>query len=317
MQLKLTALFIFATMTATTYAAGLQMSHMMTVTPPSRLKKNISFQENWSRYPSPDVILNKLRQDFPTANLMFTSECQVLTKANRSLLGDSQPMTGRPAVDSPNSSFINWYGSCVVSLIQQETNAAAELAGEPAFIANNGGTALNECKASFDADVAKEQAEYQAQMKVYREYLETVKRETAEEAAAWTKARKSDPHGKKPMQSKMKAQFMFEPSAPYAKTFEPKMCEWNKLSPEGKGRIINSYLEKYIGPEDVIIDLGLAESEKELSDTLRTYIDGFAAAPTDKFNFLIYVTPNASYFLTTDAVLMMKLLIHLEDINKY
>ncbi|MCB0412047.1 MAG: hypothetical protein KDD22_05940, partial [Bdellovibrionales bacterium] len=75
------------------------------------------------RYPSPDVIINMLQASFPTVKMSVyedLAKCWALTKSNRSVLGDSSPATGRPAVERPNSSFIVWYSGCLAKLLESE-----------------------------------------------------------------------------------------------------------------------------------------------------------------------------------------------------
>ena len=75
-----------------------------------KLLRRASFTEEWSRYPAPDVVLNDLLAKFPAVKFEVLSEqCRQLVDENRIALGDSDPITGAPAMDQPNTAFVKWY----------------------------------------------------------------------------------------------------------------------------------------------------------------------------------------------------------------
>lgn len=86
-----------------------------------KLKRNASFSEDWSRYPSPDTILSTLAWQFPLAALdKMPSGCVIDTEDSHTTLGGNVPLTGDPAISNPNSGFIVWYMGCTKSFITLE-----------------------------------------------------------------------------------------------------------------------------------------------------------------------------------------------------
>ena len=88
----------------------------------SSLRHDISFTQNWSRYPSPDSILATLVAQFPKAKLTHVEEsCKVINEENQTLLGSSNPVTGEATIRDPNASFLVWYAKCVAAFVKSES----------------------------------------------------------------------------------------------------------------------------------------------------------------------------------------------------
>jgi hypothetical protein len=82
-----------------------------------------SFKRDWMRYPSPDVVIKQLLQNFSLlgeGSTMYDNKCGYLDQNNRSVLGDNNPTTGAPLVDNPNMSFVVWYTGCLQTLFEKE-----------------------------------------------------------------------------------------------------------------------------------------------------------------------------------------------------
>lgn len=108
MKYLIIALFIVSFKCDATSVAG-SAPHVFRATPTSH---KISFQPTWNRYLPPDVFLKTLKMRFPYSRLTDDG-CQFLNSSNRKLLGNSDPLTGKPSLQNPNSSTINWYNICL------------------------------------------------------------------------------------------------------------------------------------------------------------------------------------------------------------
>lgn len=86
---------------------------------------NTAFEENFLRYPSPDVIINQLKDSFPLSIYLDyeVQECMSLTPNNRGVLGDNNPVTGKPLTESPNAGFVVWYTNCLSKLLYRERSS--------------------------------------------------------------------------------------------------------------------------------------------------------------------------------------------------
>lgn len=275
--------------------------------------KKASFTENWSRYPSPDVIIARLHQDFPDGAFTYTNTgCNIMNDENRGLLGDSSPQTGKPAVDNPNSSFISWYSNCVTNLIKNEAYASGGT-DEERFKQINGELAFGLCQKAIDSKYEKDLAAYEESKKIYNAAQEKYQKELEAYKSDLEKARKHRKFPLPTMPDYPQYNISFEPLKPT--DFHSTDCSWTALSADAKTRLINQFLERYIGPNDVIVDLQLADSEQELSEKIRDYVDDYAQAQDARFDFL-FATKEKDLILER-AVRVIKLLIHLEDIQKF
>lgn len=275
--------------------------------------KKASFTENWSRYPSPDVIIARLHQDFPDGAFTYTNTgCNIMNDENRGLLGDSSPQTGKPAVDNPNSSFISWYSNCVTNLIKNEAYASGGT-DEERFKQINGELAFGLCQKAIDSKYEKDLAAFKDEQKNYDEVRAKYQKDLEAYRLAAEKARKNKSVKVPSMPEYPTYHLGFEPRKPVE--FHSTDCNWTELNADAKTRLINQFLERYIGPNDVIVDLQLADSEQELSEKIRDYVDDYAQAQDARFDFL-FATKEKDLILER-AVRVIKLLIHLEDIQKF
>lgn len=89
------------------------------------LRQNVSFSEDWSRYPAPDVILETLRTQFPYIDLAaMSTSCLAETADTRTVLGANSALTGDAVIARPNSAFVVWYTGCVKEFVRAEFSLA-------------------------------------------------------------------------------------------------------------------------------------------------------------------------------------------------
>jgi hypothetical protein len=94
-----------------------------------------SFEQTWMRYPSPDMIIEHFNYHFPLSKVSDPNSpsyhlfhrCGSLNSDNRVTLGDNSPISGNPLIETPNSSFVNWYANCLKSLIIDENSRLAPM----------------------------------------------------------------------------------------------------------------------------------------------------------------------------------------------
>lgn len=243
------------------------------------LVRKTSFIETWSRYPAPDAIIAGFRNGFQGASSMQVGvDCKILTDNNRSLLGDSDPLTGAPAVDHPNSTFVNWYTNCLASYIKSEdqglTGWVYTKQPDGSMSANQKNMKIEEFRRFFSSAVIDECL------------------------------KNDDPYGslKDPTGTVNVSSFT---------------CRWTSLSAEVKSGFARQLLEKFIGPEEVILDLELAESENALAAVMIDEVDGFNAKPDNRFQMLGVTSAGNGALTVRDAAKILKFLINLEDTLKY
>lgn len=89
--------------------------------------QSVSFTQDWSRYPAPDVLLKTLRKQFPHAEMGYDmTSCFIINEKNQTVIGQDNPLTGTPSLANPNSAFLVWYTGCVKSLAVAEQAAFSE-----------------------------------------------------------------------------------------------------------------------------------------------------------------------------------------------
>lgn len=77
----------------------------------------VTFNKDWLRYPSPDVMINRLRDLFPDAYADSANiNCTLINETNVAKLGVNDPHSGKPASEQPNSAFLSWYLTCYANL---------------------------------------------------------------------------------------------------------------------------------------------------------------------------------------------------------
>ena len=248
----------------------------------TRLRATLaSFTENWLRYPSPDVVLNKFRRQFP-AEIMgqITVNCRQLTPENRALLGDSDPASGRAAVDRPNSSFVNWYTGCLVEYIKAENQLSTMRRkdlppnpdGSPTYAYRNSN--VSELRAYYGDSVINDCI-----------------------------ANESSNSGLKVDSNEV--------------TFN---CSWKALSPETQVELTRKLVRKFVGPEEILVEHGLAESENAFIDILLEEVNGFNLAPDSRYLFLQTsgtTTMQPGTLSVNLAVMILKTLIGVQDTLMY
>lgn len=225
---------------------------------PRKLFRKMSFSQDWSRYPSPDVILATLQMQFPLAKIDSSSaSCLIVTPDNRSILGESNPLTGTPSVTNPNSSFVVWYSGCLKDFLKSEEYefSALFIRGTPAE----------------------------------REAL--VKTHLSEKTLALCPV---DLQG----------------GAPSSK------CEWTQLTPAVRISIIESEIERLIGPDEVVRDLTLGTSVNELATRIDSKLSAIIAKNGDAFSF-INMSFKSGRPDSVKAIGAVRFLILLADTLKY
>jgi hypothetical protein len=199
---------------------AIPLDHLKGLSLLAHLKQNTAFENTWSRSPSPDAILKKFHLDFPFANLAdIPNDCRALTKDNRSLLGDSDPVSGSPAIDNPNSAFVSWYQGCLTQYIRMEDRGLVE----KRTISFTGGGASQETISP----------------RLVSDFQDFFTPQVIEEC------RKKDDKDKaigKPGDTMNLYSFR---------------CRWKILSPAAKAALVEKIMEQYIGPPEVRQDLGV------------------------------------------------------------
>jgi hypothetical protein len=92
-------------------------------------------------------------------------------------------------------------------------------------------------------------------------------------------------------------------------------CSWLKLNMKARMEIAKKLLHRFIGPADVITDLGIANSEDELAKILVDQVDEFTQKPDARYDSLL-----KDDFSTVDlgkSVQILEFLINLIDFMKY
>ncbi len=253
------------------------LNHRRSSLQQGRLYK-MSFSETWSRYPAPDVILNIFRDRFSVGSFAtLSTECNQLSENNRAQLGESMPISGLPAIDNPNSTFVNWYLKCLVEYIG----------------ADDGNLAVVE-------DIPKADGTYES--KISDRDIVDIENLFGPEVIQECKA-KDDELGSLSDPSKKVSLIKFS-------------CRWQKLSTEIRVKYIRGLIEKYIGPEDVLIDLEIADSETAYVQMLFEELDNFMQKPDRRYEFL-KVNPNEGNLTLRDASKILKFLINLDDNLKF
>ena len=163
-----------------------------------------AFDTNQMRYLSPFDILQTQKTLFPVtadSNAKVAQNCQELDVSNRSVIGDNQPVTGKPAIAHPSGGFMRWYATCLTEYIQASTQQA-------------------------------------------RDYFDAGKK-TAPVAYLW------GPKFLGWIQTQTRRGTGWDMS-------------WKHLPAIERETFLNYQIERMIGPETVITDLGLCKSQREL-----------------------------------------------------
>lgn len=118
MKLYQTILFIFSIPMYSSAHIDLYHQHP--------LKKNSSFEQTWKRYPSPDILMNRVESFIqiidPTARQYVINSllsCSS-TSLNGATLGENNPITGLPTTPKPGASLFVWNNQCIGILIKAE-----------------------------------------------------------------------------------------------------------------------------------------------------------------------------------------------------
>jgi hypothetical protein len=233
------------------------------------LLHQVSFESTWSRYPSPDMIVEFMRRLYPHAN--FTNdgslnECLALThnNSNRTLLGDSVPALGKPVLKQPNGGFVNWYTKCVSRLIL----------------------------ANFDDN-----------------YTAVRTKTETEQAALAAEDFSSN------LRDECLARFKY----PLPPTMDAlRVCPWSTLAESTKMTMIRLAIHRFIGPDEIVVDLNLASDTDALAKVILEEIESFAHVQDPNFAFL-NVPVKATYeeFSAYDAVKIAHFLTLMTEVLKY
>lgn len=237
-------------------------------------KRETSFKPTWQRYPSPDVFMNRLQQQFPNCDLrQIDRDCRMLTDENRALLGDSEPHTGSPSIDTPNSATANWYNRCLAQYVKHEAYG------------------LTKFKYTLRADGTTFAEREPRPLEFFNDYFGVA---VVSEA----------------LQLENKS-----PTADGRVTLSSFNILWKKLSPETQRAMIRHQMERFVGPEDVVIDLGLASSENQFVDAILGVLNKFIATP-DAQTFTFLDVDGGSRVYLSDVTKIVQYLIMFQDVHK-
>lgn len=239
-------LLLFTALILSSAAPALPAGPMSSVFSSNKLFKKISFKPTWQRYPPPDVFLNTLRQQFPLVGIdQLDSNCRSLTNDNRTLLGDSEPATGKPSIDNPNSSTANWYNRCLAEYVKSEYQGISSYTYQT------------------QADGTQIGTEDRRSLTFFNDYY-------SEEVVSEVK---------KLLGSDAYADEQMVPSK-----FD---VDWKSLSAGAQAALVRRQIERLVGPEDIVLDLGLAASEDEFVARILGLISKFVNTPeATTFTFL-------------------------------
>jgi hypothetical protein len=239
-------LFLFTALILSSAATALTVGPISSASFSNKLFRKTSFKPTWQRYPPPDVFLNTLRQQFPLADIgLLDSNCRSLTNDNRTLLGDSEPATGRPSIDNPNSSTANWYNRCLAEYVKSEYQGISSYTYQT------------------QADGTQIGTEDHRPLTFFNDYY-------SEEVVGEVK---------KLLGSDAYANEQMVPSR-----FD---VDWKNLSAAAQSALVRRQVERLIGPEDIVLDLGLAASEDEFVAGVLRLISKFINTPeATTFTFL-------------------------------
>lgn len=83
-----------------------------------------SFEKDWRRYPSPDVIVQLLASKFPDVDItQIPPRCVRVTDQVRGSLGDDRPVVGAPLAGQPTAALVDWLHQCVISFVRADKHA--------------------------------------------------------------------------------------------------------------------------------------------------------------------------------------------------
>jgi hypothetical protein len=91
------------------------------------------------------------------------------------------------------------------------------------------------------------------------------------------------------------------------------ICHWNDLSAQIRKQKIKEQINSLIGPEEIVIDLGIAQSLDDLTDKIYNEIQDYSSKKDGRYNFLsAQEEPNI-----IGATQIIKFLILMTDIIKF
>jgi hypothetical protein len=88
------------------------------------------FESNQHRYVAPYDLFKTLAHLFPIEQQqreMMPRQCLELSASNRAVTGDSQPLSGQPALSQPSTGFVRWYATCLNAYVNASTKRARDL----------------------------------------------------------------------------------------------------------------------------------------------------------------------------------------------
>jgi hypothetical protein len=102
-----------------------------------------------------------------------------------------------------------------------------------------------------------------------------------------------------------------------AECTEPNSCSWDGLSAAAKADMVQTFVHKYIGPEEVLIDLGVASSETEYVQKVVSLADQFSAHPDNTYDFLTNISSSGTAVTVRHAGLILKFIVNVGDLYRY
>jgi hypothetical protein len=255
MKLTLTALLALSALMMTDAHAASRRG------PRAGLRQDISFTQNWSRYPAPDAIIETLQFQFPHADLKYISAaCLGVTNDNQSVLGTSNPLTGVPAIRDPNSAFLVWYTGCVKEFVKAEQMSFR-----------------NQLSQTKGNDLSTVTPEY-----VSAELLDLCRTELTEKYG-----------------------------------YGYGNCEWAKLDEAKRIAALSAEIERLLGPDEVVRDLGVAPSINDLAKRIDQQLADVIANKPQAFKFLDIEMTSVLPFNPVTGLSGIRFLILLNDTLKY
>jgi len=239
-----------------------------------RLLHKASFEQNWNRYPAPDEILRAFSYKFPLVHR------QSVPDSCRILNIDNRGMLGdnEPATGVPSVSHPN---SPFVNWYA--TCLAAYIKAEP-------DDAFKSYYLVYNGDGS---SEYKNRTITSANFENMFSKDVMQECRTSGELAKN---------------FDVNPS------LSAFTCRWKSLSFSGKIQYVQRLIRAAIGPEDVVKDLGIADSEATLVKRLLDEVERFETSRDHRYDFFGTAPTELSVLYVT---MMLKFLINIEDTLRY
>ncbi len=92
---------------------------------------------------------------------------------------------------------------------------------------------------------------------------------------------------------------------------------WSNLTTDQQKSIVTNWIEKLIGPEEILVDLNIASSMDVLVERVTTELNKQNEQPTSTYSFLVGLPRETNQLQLNDAIGMTQFLLNLLDTLKY